>query len=179
MKIFNEAELKILSEMQHGDMEYGIDGLSELDLLRLKSGENVTLSLITTAKALLASYENKQHVCRFIDRDELAGYITRGEMKLLLEEHNNLAVRVMLMYEALLKRGVITDKEIREIAADMRGDANVGSDDSTGQQEGAGEGAEISSAKVHPISSSARRSRARVKLVHKDAVSKRSRKSKS
>lgn len=146
MSIFSIAELKIISA-QNAKAERLT--FTELDHLMSRDPARLTLGLIVKAKGLMADfYSGKSDTMK---GDE--GLVTRVELDLVIEEYNNLAEKMMLIFTALERRGLITEKELFEIALDMRqGGRKSGAPDSTtGKRRGARGGRKKSAAAAKDV----------------------------
>lgn len=129
MKLFTDAELEIIS--QRNSEELGeLRHLTAIELLQLKAGENVTLGAVVRARAILSAH--------YDGRLKTGGYVSQAEMAILVEEHNNLATKMMLIFDALVRRGVITEQDLFDEAAKLRGDTDGTGEADTGKQDGTG-----------------------------------------
>lgn len=123
MSMFTKEELLVIAENNKGDLG-DITPLSDYELICLKTGENIHLGIITRAKAILA-------INRPLSPKD---FVTRSELSLLLEEHTNLAAKTMLMFMALERRGLISEKEIFDIADELKM-AHTGGQNESGKDE--------------------------------------------
>lgn len=111
---FTESELVIIGEMNNST-EIGeiVERLTPLELIRLKSGEGISLKMIMRGRSLLEIYRTKAAHGKI-------GYVTHRELDLLREEHDNLTAKTMLIFMALERRGLISTIDLEEIAAEIR-----------------------------------------------------------
>lgn len=119
---FTAAELVIIQEMNDADLGEVVEKLSPIELIRLKTGEGISLKMIIKGKALLEIYKNKS-------QQSNNSYVTRAEFMALQEEHTNLVVKTMLIFMALERRNLITEAELEEIAAELRNSPEGGLSD--------------------------------------------------
>jgi hypothetical protein len=127
-KPFTDQELEIINRANEADLGPMVEHLTPLELLRLKSGEGISLKMIVKGRGLLAAAKIKSG-------GSAIEYVTRDELNAIMEEHNNLAVKTMLIFMALEQRGIISDKDLYDVAAKLKdgpdgGQTDVGKDDS-------------------------------------------------
>jgi hypothetical protein len=113
MKLFKDEEFAIIEARNKEDLGE-LQHLTDSEITQLKVGGNISLGLVVRARAILAAHYDGKLMT--------GGYVTRSELNLIIEEHNNLATKMMLIFEALVRRKLITEKELFDIAAEMRGD---------------------------------------------------------